>query len=183
MMLSDVFIVAAIGLSLGSASCAFYPLGMSTSSKKAAAYFIVGRFISLFVLGIILNLIGLNSGISPEVMFFIFGLTSIILGLDIMFKKPKHHSGLCFSMGFFRGMTPCIKLLPIMPIIMVSGFTNALFLMFIFGLTSSIYPILGILSAPYLSRLFKQKRHIRQVGGLILILMGLYYLLKPLFYL
>lgn len=181
-MLSEILFVGAIGLSLSSASCALYTLGLSTSNKKAALYFIIGRFVSLFILGIILNTIGLNIGISPDVMFIIFGIISVAFGFDMIFNKPKHRGGLCFSMGFFRGMTPCIKLLPIMPIVMVSGFTNALILMFVFGLTSSIYPVLGLFSGPCISRLFKNKRHVRQIGGLILILMGLYYIIKPLLY-
>ena len=195
-----------LGFSLNYFMCVFLSFGMSSVSPKLALKFIVGRLFGLVLLAIIISIFGKLFYISPKILNLMFGLMCITFGSWIYIsKKCMPHSNIGFTMGFFRGMTPCLKIALIFPLIFSSGIIEAAFLMIAFGIASSIYPIVGLLigkitfdfadkkkpkkcsscetcklceSNPSEKNTLYNMKNIRLMGVIILISMGFYYVLS-----
>ena len=79
-----------------------------------------------------------------------------------------------FFLGVLRGATPCAKVIVLAPLLVAVGFPFSLLLILVYALTSTIYPIIGYLSAELLSKFEKYRYALKMLGALILITIGIY---------
>jgi hypothetical protein len=83
-----------------------------------------------------------------------------------------------FLLGVFRGATPCAKIIVLAPLLVAVGFPLSLLLIIIYASASTIYPVIGYLSADVLSNFKKHQFKLKIAGALILVAIGIYTLLK-----
>lgn len=83
-----------------------------------------------------------------------------------------------FSLGVLRGLTPCVKVIVLAPLLVAFGLPSSLLIILVYALTSTIYPVIGYLSADALSKFERHQGSLRIVGALILIAVGIYTLWK-----
>lgn len=79
-----------------------------------------------------------------------------------------------FFLGVLRGATPCTKVIVLAPLLVAVGFPFSLLLILVYALTSTVYPIIGYLSADLLSKFEKYRYTLKLLGALILISIGIY---------
>ena len=89
-------------------------------------------------------------------------------------KKGKYG----FTLGMLRGATPCAKVIVLTPLLVAFGFPASLPLILVYASVSTVYPIIGYLSADILSKFESHKLALRIMGALILIGIGLYTIVK-----
>jgi len=82
------------------------------------------------------------------------------------------------ALGAFRGATPCFKLVVLAPLLVSVSVPVAVLMMVVYALTSTIYPLIGFLSA----RLFMNVKGgvpvVRVAGAVMLIIIGVYSLVN-----
>jgi cytochrome c biogenesis protein CcdA len=88
--------------------------------------------------------------------------------------KGKH----VFVLGLFRGATPCLKIMILAPLLITADFWLALAIVIVYGITSTIYPIMGFLFGSLLRKFERYQTHVRVAGALILIFVGIYSLVN-----
>jgi hypothetical protein len=67
--------------------------------------------------------------------------------------------------GTLRGATPCLKVLIITPLLIVSPPSTVVLMALAFAATSAMYPVLGIVSGRTLTTVVGQRRWVRAVGA------------------
>jgi hypothetical protein len=99
-------------------------------------------------------------------------------------KRHKKHKNVSkrfgFSLGIIRGATPCAKVIVLIPLLVAFGFPQSLPLILVYATTSTVYPIIGYLSADVLTNFEAHRFKLRMLGAIILIVMGSYYIIKVL---
>lgn len=99
-------------------------------------------------------------------------------------KRHKKHKNTSkrfgFSLGIIRGATPCAKVIVLIPLLVAFGFPQSLPLILVYAATSTVYPVIGYLSADVLSNFEAHRFKLKMLGAIILIVMGLYYIIKVL---
>lgn len=94
-------------------------------------------------------------------------------------KKRAHFKGKYgFTLGVLRGATPCLKIVVLAPLLVAVGFPSSLLLILVYASASSIYPIIGYLSADLLSNFQRYQRPLKILGAVILITIGAYSIMK-----
>jgi cytochrome c biogenesis protein CcdA len=86
-----------------------------------------------------------------------------------------------FGLGLFRGATPCLKMIVLAPLLIVVDLQLAFLMMFAYVGTSTIYPVIGHLTANIITKFDKYNIYIRITGAILLIILGIYSLVKILF--
>jgi cytochrome c biogenesis protein CcdA len=122
----------------------------------------------------------------------VFSLLSLFVVLPNK-GKPKHghhlKKGHCkkhmalekrsgFVLGIFRGATPCAKIVVLAPLLVAVGFPTSLLLISVYAAASTIYPVIGYLSADILSKFKKYQYALKIIGALTLIVIGIYTITK-----
>lgn len=164
--------------------CGIYACGIGAADPKVALEFIIGRILGLLFIGVWLGLLGRTLSITLLQMDIAFGVVSILFGIYMIFKKGIGHmealaaQGTGFTVGFIRGATPCMRVLVLTPLLAEGSVLRGVGIMITYALASSIYPILGFGFATLVGRLYARRRLIKTAGGVAMILMGLYYILK-----
>ncbi len=97
-------------------------------------------------------------------------------------KGRKFNNKYAFSLGLFRGATPCLKIMVLTPLLLVVDLQLALLMMLGFVATSTIYPIIGHLTANIVTKFDKYDLYIRVTGAIVLIILGIYSISKILFF-
>jgi cytochrome c biogenesis protein CcdA len=122
----------------------------------------------------------------------VFSLLSLFVGLPHKGKqKHKKHSkkGHCkkrmvlekrsgFVLGILRGATPCAKIVVLAPLLVAVGFPSSLLLILVYAATSTVYPVIGYLSADILSKFEKYRFTLKIIGAATLIVIGIYTISK-----
>ncbi|WP_455391779.1 hypothetical protein [[Eubacterium] cellulosolvens] len=85
-----------------------------------------------------------------------------------------------FLLGVFRGATPCLKIFILAPLLIIVDLWLALLMILVYALASTIYPVIGFLSANLLSNIRKYETHVQITGAIILISIGAYTIIKQL---
>ncbi|UCG68615.1 MAG: DUF4779 domain-containing protein [Thermoplasmata archaeon] len=85
-----------------------------------------------------------------------------------------------FTLGVLRGATPCLKIVVLTPLLVAFGFPQSLLLIIVYASVSTIYPIIGYLSADILSKFERYQWAFKILGALILITIGIYTIIKVL---
>jgi cytochrome c biogenesis protein CcdA len=83
-----------------------------------------------------------------------------------------------FFLGIFRGATPCLKLIILAPLLIVVELQLALLMILIFASASTLYPIIGFLSANLLTSFKKYDAYVQVVGAFVLISIGIFTISK-----
>jgi cytochrome c biogenesis protein CcdA len=81
-----------------------------------------------------------------------------------------------FSLGLFRGITPCFKIIILAPLLVVTTVPTAIAMVLVFTFVSLVYPVIGYLSANTLHNFVRNRETMIIIGGIILILIGAYYM-------
>jgi len=193
-----------LGLSVeGVALCPFFAFGLSISDKLAGLRFLLGRLIGLVCFGVVVSLLGKAVHIDERIVNLIFGISIIALGLFRSIKldgtglgwkirefqrrlgiksrcngkRKMDKAG--FGLGLFRGLcNPGRKYLYLAPFLLDLGVFKGLAVSFVYGVSSSIYLLLGFISAGLINRLSPHKQQLTIVGGIVLVLVGGYYVWK-----
>jgi cytochrome c biogenesis protein CcdA len=90
--------------------------------------------------------------------------------------KSKH----VFILGLFRGATPCLKIMILVPLLITADFWLALAIVIVYAITSTVYPIMGFLFGSLLRKFERYHTHVRVAGAVILIFVGVYSLVNGL---
>ena len=83
-----------------------------------------------------------------------------------------------FLLGVFRGATPCLKIFILAPLLIIVDLWLAFFMILIFALASTIYPVIGFLSASLLGSLRRYEAHVQITGAIVLISIGVFTIYK-----
>ena len=139
-------------------------------------------------------------------LLILFGILTIIFGTFIIFKIyhriTKHRTGpdsnTCmqkhgdqltkhgskmtkrygFFLGVFRGATPCLKVFILAPLLIVVELPLAFLMILVFASASTVYPIIGFLSANLLKNFGKYDAYVQVAGAIILISIGVFMILN-----
>lgn len=193
--MENIITAALIGLALSpSWLCGFFSFSMASIHRHAAANFIVGRIFGLCFLALLIGIIGSNIPISPKIMHVAFGVLSVIFGVWIVFLERASNAHACglpnnnsnnpkmnklgFGMGFSRGATPCVKVLPVILLFVGLDTINAAAIILIFALTSTIYPIIGFISANMFKDILSKRSEVKWLSAAVMIIIGIYYIIK-----
>jgi cytochrome c biogenesis protein CcdA len=193
-----------LGLSVeGVVLCPFFAFGLSLSDRLAGLRFLLGRLTGLVCFGVLISMLGKTVHIDERLMNLIFGLSIIILGLyrsinldgtDLGWKlrvlkvrlgfksrcSGKGKQGKAgFGLGLFRGLcNPGRKYLYLAPFLLDLGVFKGLAVSFVYGVSSSVYLLLGFISAGFVNRLAPHRQQLTIVSGIVLIIVGGYYVWK-----
>ena len=195
--------VMILGLSVeGLVLCPFFAFGLSLTDKLASIRFLLGRLLGLVCFGVIVCLLGKTAHVDERIMNLVFGVTIIVLGgyravvveesplwwklreykVRLGFKSRCGGNGPAkagFGLGLFRGLfNPGRKYLYLAPFLLDLGVFKGLAISFVYGVSSSVYLLLGFVSAGFVSRMTSRKQHLSVVGGIVLVLVGGYYVVK-----
>ena len=100
------------------------------------------------------------------------------------FRKTSNSSKLTkrysFLLGVFRGATPCLKIFILAPLLIIVDLWLAFLMILVYALASTIYPIIGFLSANLLTNLRKYEIPVQVTGAVILISIGIFTIFKQL---
>lgn len=117
---------------------------------------------------------GLCSAEEPEVE----PLTRQARGFRGRVVAQQGSGGFAFGMaiGSLRGAALCAKLAVLIPILLTASVIRALGMGVAFGLSSSLYPLLGFVFGALALKLVRFKRHLFALSCLMLVVVGLRYL-------
>jgi cytochrome c biogenesis protein CcdA len=205
-VLEELFAALLIGLSFSNAFvCIFLAFGISTvERRKTGAYFIAGRFIGVITLGLIIASIGFIFDSYKIYFLILFGILTIVFGGFVVLKmylriKNQKSNNTCTScnnsnscnsscnensncplLGVFRGATPCLKIFILAPLLIIVDLWLAFLMILIYALASTIYPVIGFLSASLLGNLRRYEAHVQITGAIVLISIGVFTIYKQL---
>ena len=89
-------------------------------------------------------------------------------------KKSNLDKKIGFALGVLRGATPCIKIIVLAPLLVAVGFPSSMLIILVYASTSTVYPVIGYLSADILSKFEKHQLTLKIIGAVILIAIGVY---------
>jgi cytochrome c biogenesis protein CcdA len=193
-----------LGLSVeGLVLCPFFAFGLSLADRMAGVRFLLGRLLGLVCFGVAVCLLGKAAHIDERLMNLVFGVTIILLGMyravvweeGALWWKIREYkvrlgirsrcggngsqSKAGFGLGLFRGLfNPGRKYLYLAPFLLDLGVFKGLAVSFVYGLSSSVYLIVGFVSAGFINKMVLHKQRLSIVGGIILVLVGGYYVVK-----
>jgi cytochrome c biogenesis protein CcdA len=201
--LDTLLTVTILGLSVeGLVLCPFLAFGLSLSDKLAGVRFLLGRLLGLVCFGVVVSLLGKAVHIDERIMNLIFGISILILGLwrtasledsavgwKVQDFKARLGLKSCrnkgkdlkagFGLGLFRGLcNPGRKYLYLAPFLLDLGVFKGLAVSFVYGVSSSVYLVLGFVSAGFIGRMTPHRQRLGMLGGAVLIVVGGYYVLK-----
>lgn len=196
--------VIVLGLSVeGLVLCPLFAFGLSLTDRLAGLRFLLGRLVGLILFGCIVSLLGKAVHIDERIINFALGLTIMALGiyraaipegsdLDWKLREIKVRFGFMsrcrgkgragkagFGLGLIRALcNPGRKYLYLAPLLLDLGVIKGLAVSFVYGVSSSVYLLLGIVSAAFVDRLMPHKLVLSRVGGTVLVVVGGYYVWK-----
>jgi cytochrome c biogenesis protein CcdA len=94
-------------------------------------------------------------------------------------KKNSRRYG--FMLGVFRGATPCLKIFILAPLLIIVDIKLAFLMILVYALASTIYPVIGFLSASLLTNVKRYEPVVQITGAIILISIGAFTIINQLF--
>jgi len=82
------------------------------------------------------------------------------------------------ALGLFRGATPCAKMMLLAPLLIVSDLPLTVGILLVYAAASTIYPVIGLMSAKIISKVKFGSIWIRATGAVIVLIVGVYSLYK-----
>jgi cytochrome c biogenesis protein CcdA len=195
--MQELMTVMLLGLSAeGLVICPFFAFGLGLSDRYTAWLFLYGRILGLILFGVVASILGNIFKISELYTNIGFGVLLLSMGIHHIFRSRRRILFLkknfnwpfgfgCknndsikfgFGLGVFRGfINPGRKYVYLLPMLLGVGIVKGLALSFIFALSSSVYLIIGIISAKFIENLIPYKSIFGLVGGIILLIIGAFY--------
>ncbi len=162
--------------------CPFFAFGLTLSDRLAGLKFLIGRIIGIVLLGLVIAIIGLPFKFSAGLLDLILGISLIVTGTIIYFAPEKHGhrkgvSNAGFGLGLYRGLlNPDRLIILLVPLLWGVSLVQAGVISLVYAISSSIYLLIGFISASVLRKLIKHEKAIRITGSVIIILLGLFYI-------
>jgi len=189
-MMENIITALLLGLSWDRLfTCPFFTFGLSLSDRRAGPRFLIGRIIGLVILGLIVTLAGSHLHIRQKTMNIIFGTLIMILGLSMLIMKHRCKSGeqerkmgghIGFGFGLLRALLmPGRKMIYLFPLLFGVKLYEGFFITLAYAISSSVYLVLGFISAEFLNKILAYRRVLRMAGAVILIILGAYYIWRP----
>jgi hypothetical protein len=203
--MDSLLTVLILGLSAeGILMCPFFAFGLTLSDRLAGFRFLFGRIAGLMCFGIAVILIGNTVRIDERIINLLFGATLTGFGIyriivsnrsAVNFDNPGNGfngGGKCsgnkngkngakagFGLGFFRGfLNPGRKYIYLAPLLLGAGLLRGAAITFVYAVSSSTYLVIGFVSGAIMTKLTKWKRQVGTAGGIMMILLGTFYLVK-----
>jgi cytochrome c biogenesis protein CcdA len=85
-----------------------------------------------------------------------------------------------FGLGVFRGATPCLKVLILAPLLIISPLELAIMMVLVFTIATTTYPVIGFLSANIFKNFRKYDTFVQTAGAIMLIGIGIFMMLNEL---
>jgi cytochrome c biogenesis protein CcdA len=85
-----------------------------------------------------------------------------------------------FTLGVFRGATPCLKVAILAPLLVSVDFGLAMIMVLAYAAVSTVYPIIGLLSGNLLRQTKKYGFYVRVGAAILIIILGAYFLFNAL---
>jgi len=185
-MLKQALIAFTLGFSLERLfTCPLLAMSLSMSDKWGGLKFILGRIFGILVLGLVAAALSANLDIPFRLLDGVFGVLLVAMGIGVIMDAnkgrhaPKRIARASFGLGLFRGLlNPGRKIVYLFPLLMGANPVEGVIIALFYALGSSILLVVGFVSGEALNRLFAKQRLFSYAGGLILIGLGLYYLVK-----
>ncbi|HJO95378.1 MAG TPA: hypothetical protein QF753_18410 [Victivallales bacterium] len=165
-------------------TCPFFVLGLSLSDRWTGVKFILGRLLGLVCLGTIVSIIGIPFSISEKWMniifsLFLFGVATYTLTNNKHKGAGKNIAQASFGLGFFRAILhPGRKIIYLLPLLWGVDVFQGLTISLVYGLSSSVYLLIGFISAEIINKIFIHRKKIKIISAAILIILGIFYLIK-----
>lgn len=163
----------------------FVAFGLTLTDRFAGLKFLLGKLLGLVIFGIIFGLIGYSLRIDIKIVNLVFGILATSLGAGIIWrKKGDSHSEkrriegkVGFGLGLIRGMlNPGRKYIYLVPLLLGAGPLKGALISFAYGLSSSIFLFMALVSAAALQKIIPYKHTMKIIGGLILMFIGVFYI-------
>ena len=187
MSLEKIFSVLILGLSPDRLLlCPFLAMSLSLANRWSGLQFVLGRLLGVSLLGAVISAVGISFYIPPNIIDGVFGVFLLVLGLNVFLRtkhnvnpKPSFNAG--FGLGLFRGLlNPGRKIAYLVPLLWGVKITEGIAISFVYALSSSIYLLVGFFSADILNKLTAYQKKIKVAGGISLLILGFFYVLKAL---
>jgi ABC-type nickel/cobalt efflux system permease component RcnA len=91
-------------------------------------------------------------------------------------SNGKNQRAFGFGLGVFRGITPCFKIIVLAPLLVAVAVPSALAMVLVFTAVSTVYPLIGYMSANTLHNIVRNRHLMIIIGAIILIAIGAYYM-------
>jgi hypothetical protein len=85
-----------------------------------------------------------------------------------------------FLLGVLRGATPCLKIFILAPLLIIVDLRLAFLMILIYATGSTVYPMIGFLSANIITNFRKYEAYIQTTGAFVLISIGVFTIIKNL---
>lgn len=194
--MQNLIAVFLLGLSVeGLVLCPFVSFGLAMADRSAGLRFLGGRLLGLVVFGLFVTWAGSYLHLDSRIVNLAFGLFVVVLGVSKLLgdrlgallparSRPKgcqrgqrgkgcRAGKVGFVLGFSRGLlNPGRKYVYLAPLLIGAGLLQGLVTSLVFGLSSSVYLVLGFLAAGAFQKLERFRPYIGVVAGLVLVVMG-----------
>ncbi len=185
--MDKVFTALILGLSAeGLLICPFFAFGLSLSNRLAGFQFLLGRLVGLVMFGLAVSILGRWLRVDVRMINLLFGIFIMALGLymasmakEMHGKRKKLEGNIGFGLGLVRGLfNPGRKYIYLIPLLFGVGIAQGIAVSTTYALSSSVYLILGFMSAGLVEKLIPYRKNIRVAGGIMLTILGGIYIWK-----
>jgi hypothetical protein len=154
--------------------------GALEQSNRSIVYnFLIGRALGLLVIGVIFIRIVSYFQAYKHLFTIGFGIMCLGIAISIYIKNPFSQKAFSYTGGFIKGITPCMKLTPVFPLLIGASLLEGIIIMFAFIVASTIYFFLLFLFGVKLLKRFNRRLKKKYTFALFLLL-GLYFIGKGL---
>jgi len=172
-----------LGLLLNLPFCMIFFIGASfgKENKSLILNFLSGRALGLVVLGLAFMFLTSYILLYKNLVHFIFGILCIGIGYSTYKKKQFCKKAFGYAGGFAKGVTPCMKFTPILPILIGLSVWQGLSIMLAFIISSTIYFLLIYALIYFLGNKITSKirpKIIKRITAFVFVLIGLYFISK-----
>jgi len=196
--MNNLVTVFLLGLSVdGLVICPLFAFGLTMTDKLEGLRFLCGRMIGLILFSIVICFVGRLVHIPSSYINLAFGVMIITLGIirvvqnrknSLYSMRPRKQDGafgcrksainngrsVGFLFGLFRGFAnPGRKFVYLAPLIVGVDWVQSVATAFVFGISSSVYLLLGFFAAGLIEKLSPHKRQIGLIGGVVMIGIGI----------
>lgn len=171
----------ALGLLLNFPLCMVLFVGTSLDleNRRLVRNFLFGRALGLLALGF--GFIYLSASLTGyrDVIHLLFGVICILIGIVTYARRHFCKSALGYAGGFAKGITPCMKFTPVLPLLLGVSVIEGFGIMISFIAASTLYFLLIYLAViRFGPKAFGKVKPliIRRIASAVFMLLGLYYI-------
>jgi len=180
-MAKKIIFAILLGLLLNLPFCMIFFIGASfgKENKSLIFNFLTGRALGLVVLGLAFMFLTTYILAYKNLVHILFGILCIGIGYSTYKKKQFCKKAFGYAGGFAKGVTPCMKFTPILPLLMGLSVWQGLSIMLAFIISSTIYFLLIYALIYFLGNKITSKirpKIIKRTTAFVFVLIGLYFI-------